>query len=537
MNSLVLLSIIPILAGFLGLFISWLRNEFNFLGTILNLYYATYLFIITRKTEVLYHKLWTFRNIDFGFYLDQFSSVIVLSVALIGFMILLYSLRSMRNYRHLNIYYLFLLITISIGNSIIIANNLIFLFLISVISLLVLYIFILITAGGQTEKEIVKLSTITNPMFLIVGISNVFILSGILMLLFSKGVTSIISEPRLVANTPVLVVSFLLILLGIIGKIGIIPLHTWTLKIVKSPVTVMTFIPMVIDKIVGIYLLFRISYFIFDIRDTYLIRLIILGFGALSIVIASVVAKASKDAYRLLTFGSISQIGFVFIGIGSANLYGIAGSIYHLLNYLTFQPSLVLATGSVEYWIKTTRLEDFHNIGTKLPLTFTIILIASLASIGIPPLNGFFSKWWLIEGVSQIKMFNINFVPLIFLIVIIFGIIVTPIYLLKLIYSLQPNSREDTQRHFHHIRDPNFTMLFPPAFLVILSIILGVLVIPLVWRVIVIPSLINTKLFNIEIINLNPLSFTLAPVILIISILIGIVYYYNKIYPKRFRST
>ncbi|MEO0091710.1 MAG: complex I subunit 5 family protein [candidate division WOR-3 bacterium] len=536
MNALVLLSIVLILAGIFGFIISRLRNEFNFLGTCLNLYYATYLFIVTRKTEVLSHRLFTLRNINFGFYLDQFSSIIILSVALIGFMILLYSLRSMRNYRHLNIYYLFLLITLSIGNSMILANNLIFLLLISVISLLVLYIFILITTG-QEDKETIKLSTITNPMFLIVGLSNALILAGILILLFSNGITSIISEPRLIANTPILITSFLVILIGIIGKIGIIPLHSWTLKIVKSPITIMTFIPMVIDKIVGIYLLFRISYFIFNISDTYLIRLTILCLGALSIILASLVATVSRDAYRLLTFGSISQIGFVFIGIGSANLYGIAGSIYHLINYLTFQPSLLLATGSIEYWIKTTHLENFQGIGAKLPITYSIILLTSLACMGIPPLNGFFSKWWLLEGISRMKMFNTNFVSIILLLILIFGIIVTPIYLLKILYSLKQPQPENIQKSFHHIRDPNFTMLFPPAFLSILCIILGVLVIPLVWRVIIIPCLISTKLYTYDTIsNINPLTFNFIPVLLVISILIGIIYYYRKLYPQRLRS-
>lgn len=536
MNALVLLSLIPLLAGILGYLVSRLRNEFNFLGTILNLYYATYLFIITRKTEALYHNLFTFKNIDFGFYLDQFSSVIILSVALIGFMILLYSLRSMRKYRHLNIYYLFLLVTISVGNCIILANNLIFLFLISVISLFVLYIFILITTG-QGEKELIKLSAITNPMFIIVGFSNILILAGILMLLSSSGITSIISEPRLTANTPISLVSFLLIFIGIIGKIGIIPLHTWTLKIVKSPITIMTFIPMVIDKIVGIYLLFRLSYFIFDISDVYLIRLIILSFGALSIIIASIAATKSHDAYRLLTFGSISQIGFIFIGIGSANLYGIAGSIYHLLNYLTFQPSLLLATGSIEYWLKTTRLEDFQSLGTKLPITFSVIIIAGLASMGIPPLNGFFSKWWLIEGISQTNLFPTNNLQFIFLLVAICGVIITPIYLLKLIFALKPHSPNSCQKCLHHIRDPNFSMVFPPVFLAILSILLGVLVIPLVWHIIVTPSLSCTKLFTTEMIaNTNPLTFTPSPIILLISIAIGILYYYRKSYPERLRS-
>ena len=510
MNPLLLVTVVPIIAGILGFSTYRLRNEFNFLGTIITLYYSLYLFITARKQVVSTYELFTFKNINFGFYLDAVGGILLLAVALTGFLILLYSLRYMRNYKHMKTYYLFLLITISIANAAILANNLFFLVILSTLSLIFLGIFLILT----TENT----SSITSPTFLIVGLSNILILLGILILQSRFGNVSIVidSHHRIIASDPILITSFFLILIGILGKIGLIPLHFWTLRVTKSPVTISTFIPMILDKIVGVYLLFRISYCIFNISETQMVRLVILCIGAISIIIAAILMIKEKDTFRFLTFSSIIQLGLIFIGIGCANPFGIGGGFYHLINYLMFQPSLLLTIGSIEYWTKSTQFNSLEGLGAKMPLTFFALLIAALASVGAPPFNGFFSKWLLFQGI--LKM-NVSPLSMIFIIIAIFGSIINIIYFLKFLYSFQGKEIKVSQR----IRDPGFTMWFPPVVLSVLCIILGISVYSLSWRTIILPTL---RTFFPGQPDMYPWTFSLAPILLIASLLIGIIIFY-----------
>lgn len=521
MNPLVLIFVIPIISGVLGYLIYRLRNEFNFLGTILTLYYALSLFIATRKTQVLSHDLFALNNINFSFYLDQFSGIFILGIAVISFIILLYSFRYMRGFKHISSYYLYFMLTIAVANGLIISNNLILLLFFSFLLTTLLYLFLFVSSG----KSLIA----ANQIFLVNILFNIIISLGISLLLFQTGNASITINPQIIPTTTPLILAFFLILIGIIGKIGIIPLHFWTSKLIKTPVTIMTFIPMTLDKIIGIYLLFRLSYYIFNINQVLLIRLIILAIGGISIIYAGLLAIKTKEVYQLLNYNAIIQLGFIFIGIGCANPFGFAGGILHSLNYLTFQPSLLLTSGSVEYWTKTATLDNFEGLASKMPITFFTLVIVSLSCAGVPPLNGFFSKWLLFQGILKMNGTGFNIISLLFTIVAVLGVIFTFVYLFRLLYAFQGTKTKYSQR----IRDPGFTMSFSPIILSILCIILGIFANSLSWQTITLPST-NTIFPNLT--NINPWTFGPALILLIISLLIGAIIYYYKLYQNRLRS-
>jgi formate hydrogenlyase subunit 3/multisubunit Na+/H+ antiporter MnhD subunit len=250
-----------------------------------------------------------------------------------------------------------------------------------------------------------------------------------------------------------------------------------------------------------------------------LIRFVILCIGGVSIIIASFLIIKEKEAYRFLTFSSIIQLGLIFVGIGCANPFGIAGGFYHLINYLTFQPSFLLTIGSVEYLTKSTQMDSFTGFGPKMPITFFSLVIATLASAGVPPLNGFFSKWLLFKGILTM---NVNSLSIPFIIIAIFGSILSTIYFLKFLYSFKGKKPEYSQR----IRDPGFTMWFPPMVSSILCIILGFAVYSLSWQTITLPTL---SIFFPGLPNLYPWTFGAAPILLITSLLIGILIYYTTL--------
>ncbi len=514
MNPLLLVFIIPASAGILGFVIYRLRNEFNFLGTILTLYYSLYLFITTRKPVIHEFNLFQLGNIKFSFFLDQFSGIVLLGIAVVSFVIVLYSFRYMRGLKHFGVYYFYLLLSIAAANGMILANNLLLFLFFSIVLSILFYVLLTVSSEESTSTK--------NQSFLSLILFNVLISLGISILIFRTGNASIISDPKLIPYNSSLVYAYLLILIGIIGKIGIIPFQWWTLKLTKStPITIYTLIPMIFEKIIGVYLLIRLSYYIFDISGTSLVRFIILAVGSISIIIACLMAIRTKDSYHLLNFASITQIGFIFIGIGCANPLGYASAVLNSINYLAFQPVLFLTAGSVEYWTKTTNLDSFQGIASKLPITFFACLFAVLALCGVPPLNGFFSKWIMFDAIIKINPNGLNITSIILIIVSIFGSIMTTLYFIKFLLAFQGTKSKCSPR----VRDPSFTMWAPMNALSALCVVLGVFALSLSWRTITLPSV--RALFPQEVIA-NPWTFGIAPFILVASILAGIVIYYFK---------
>jgi formate hydrogenlyase subunit 3/multisubunit Na+/H+ antiporter MnhD subunit len=317
-------------------------------------------------------------------------------------------------------------------------------------------------------------------------------------------------------------IAYILIFIGAIGKIGLIPFHWWTLKLTRAtPITIYTIIPMIIEKIISIYLLIRLSYYIFNIGDAVLIRILILGFGGLSIIIACLMALKTDDAYKLLNYASITQVGFILIGIGCTSPLGYASAMLNTVNYLLFQPSLLLTAGSIEYWTKTTNLNSFEGMASKMPISFFACLFAVLALCGVPPMNGFFSKWLMFDAIYTISPNGLNLFSIVLIIISIFGCMMTTIYLLKFILAFQGSESKSSPR----VRDPGFTMWSTTILLSTLCFILGIFALSLSWRTFIFPSVNNV--FPQSFIT-NPWIITPAPFILIISIVAGIIIYYTK---------
>lgn len=521
MTSLIIITTVPIITGILGYLISKLRNEFAFLGTVINLYYAFFLFIATRKPINISRSIMTINNINFGFYLDQLSGVFIIAVAITSFLLLIYSFRSVRGLKNQNSCYLHLSIIIAITNMMILANNLIFFGVLSFFICIISYVLLISTSEDHHPY---KYHTI-QPVFLY----NMLLLSGILLLYYRNSNITIVPDTKILLSQTSFYLSFLLILFGIFGKLGLIPLHNWTNKMAEQvPVTIYTLIVSIVEKSTGIYILIRIIYYIFNLNQSPYMRLLIIFIAAINIIIAGISALKAKVVYQFLNQNSIVQTGFILLGIGGLNPIALAGGLFHFLNYLAFQPTLLFTAGSYEYWTKTTLLENFQGLSAKMPITFFMILLAILASVGIPPLFGFFSKWTLLQGVFKFENSLSNISSIIALLSFIFGTIITVIYFMKYIRNFSGGQAKYSEK----IREPGFTMWLPSIIFSLISVILGVFVYPLSWRIIILPVVQNTKLFSNALLSVfmqsNPLHFNMNVLIIVASILGGILLFYSK---------
>jgi multicomponent Na+:H+ antiporter subunit D len=123
--------------------------------------------------------------------------------------------------------------------------------------------------------------------------------------------------------------------------------------------------------------------------------------GTLSMIVGVLLAIGQFDLKRLLAHHSISQVGYIMLGIGIGTPLGILGGLFHLFNHSIFKSLLFLNSGAIEYATGTRDLNKMGGLNAKMPVTGKTSLFASMAIAGIPPFNGFFSKLLIIFAAVQ----------------------------------------------------------------------------------------------------------------------------------------
>ena len=202
-------------------------------------------------------------------------------------------------------------------------------------------------------------------------------------------------------------IGYLLAILALVGfgaKAGLAPFHTWLPKAhPAAPTHISAILSGLIVK-TGVYALMRTFLVFFPTDAT--IGLIVASFGILTIIVGNMRALAQDDSKRLLAYSTIGQIGYIFlpmgagiylIGIGQTLLGGFAlvASLYHTINHAFFKSLLFLTSGSILYATGSRDLNIIGGLSRQMPYTAFAALIGALSIAGVPPLNGFVSKWMI----------------------------------------------------------------------------------------------------------------------------------------------
>jgi multicomponent Na+:H+ antiporter subunit D len=198
----------------------------------------------------------------------------------------------------------------------------------------------------------------------------------------------------------ILIFIAVLFLAGFGLKAAIVPFHAWLPDAHPSaPASISAMLSGVLIKVLGIYSLVRIFFNIFGATKSMLMILTVLG--ATSLLVGVFLAIGQWDFKRLLAYHSISQIGYVILGIALGTPLGILGGLFHLFNHSIFKSLLFLNSGAVEYATGTRDLKKMSGLKEKMPVTAVTSWVASMAISGIPPFNGFWSKLIIIFACIQ----------------------------------------------------------------------------------------------------------------------------------------
>jgi len=460
MNLVLYLIIIPSIVGLfclviprkLSKLIEWLAIG----GSLSTLYFAV-LGFLRKPVEWFYGNLLLLR-------IDNLSGFILLATGLFGFLTILYSLKFMAGKGRLNEYYAYLLWTIGGACGAILANNLVVLLVFW--GFLGLTLYLLIGIGGPEAASVAK------KAFIIVGGSDCLMILGIGIIWFLAGSLQM-DDIGVQLLGPLPTIAFILLAIVSFAKAGVMPLHTWIPDMAMSaPASITGFLPGSLDKLLGIYFLARISMDIFIINEP--IGKFLLVFGAVTIVGGVMMALVQHDLKRLLAYHAVSQAGYMVLGIGTGNPIGIAGGLFHMLNNAIYKFGLFLSGGAVESKAQTTDLDKLGNLARLMPVTFFTCLLASLSISGVPPFNGFVSKWMVYQGVIELARRGDKF-WIIWLVAAMFGSALTLASFMKLIHSVFLGSpSRGTPSSPRKRNEVSFTMWFPMAILATLCVVFGV---------------------------------------------------------------
>ena len=439
--------------------------------------------IFKEKGAVFYRELGLLTQIlgiNLDLRVDYLNSFILIFITLFGFLVTLYSIKFMEGKNRLNEYYAYLLINIGVANGAVLSNNLLTLLIFWDLVLICLYGMISI-GGGKAA------SCSARKSFIIVGVADFLLLLGILLVWYMTRTFSIdVIKATLFTSVSfkISALAFICMACGALAKAGSMPFHTWIPDAAtEAPAPVMAFLPASLDKLLGIYLLIRITSDLFIMTPW--LGMILMFIGAFTIVAAAMMALVQNDPRKLLAYLIVSSSGYMILALGTMQKTGIAGGLFYMLNAVICGFCLFSCIGAVKKQSETA--EGQSGLATALPITFAACLITSLSMSGVPPLSGFVSKWMVYQGVIQSASSQVNqltsFFCWIFLVAAMFGSALTLASFMKLIHSTffgQPVNESPTttasagRESSTPIKEVNWTMWVPMAVLAALCVIFGV---------------------------------------------------------------
>jgi multicomponent Na+:H+ antiporter subunit D len=269
-----------------------------------------------------------------------------------------------------------------------------------------------------------------------------------------------------------------LILLGLGLKMALFPLHFWLPDAYSyAPSAVAGLIAPIMTK-VSAYAMIRMFLTVFQpvyLTDILPVATVIGWLAAAGILYGSIMAIAQSDFRRMLAYSSISQIGYIGLGIGLANPLGLIGALLHVLNHAFMKACLFLVAGSIRFRTGQSEVSRFAGLGRKMPWTMAAFTLAALSMVGVPPAAGFFSKWYLLLGSIDAR----NWV---FAATILLSSLLTAVYFFRVLEHVYAAGGEG-EKPSGGAAEPPRSMLIPTVLLGVGVLVLGLLNSVIVTRV------------------------------------------------------
>jgi NADH-quinone oxidoreductase subunit L len=340
-----------------------------------------------RSAELsLFHFIWVGNlHVDFGLLFDPLSGVFVLLITGVGSLIHLYAVGYMEHDEGRRRFFAYFNLFVAAMLLLVLGNNYVMLYFgwegVGLASYLLISFWYTRPSAATAGKK----------AFLMNRVGDAGLVIGIFLMFASFGSTQfadVFNGVHSLSSGTVLIMGILL-LLGAAGKSGQFPLQAWLPDAMEGPTPVSALIHAATMVTAGVYLIAR-SNPIFTANAT--LQTIVVSVGAITLLMGCIIGAAKDDIKRVLAWSTVSQIGYMFLGVGlGGGAYALA--IVHLLAHGFFKANMFLGAGSVMHAMNDqVDIRRFGGLWRYMRWTWLTFMMGWLAIIGIPPLSGFFSK-------------------------------------------------------------------------------------------------------------------------------------------------
>lgn len=428
--------------------------------------------------------------IGISWVLDGYGNLMLLLVAVVSFASTLYSVRYMERYTGAHRYYSLFLLMVTGMNGVIITGDLFNLFVFLEIASIASYALV---AFGCEQDELEA-----SFKYLVLGsIGSTLVLVGIAFVYGATGYLNMASISQALASapaSPLLTLAFVFFAVGFGIKAALVPFHPWLPDAHPSaPAPISAMLSGVLIKALGVYALTRVLFNVIGVSPG--VAVVLIAVGVLSMTVGVFLAVGQWDFKRLLAYHSISQMGYVILGIGMGGYIlaaggrtevaalAVLGGIFHLANHAVFKSLLFLCSGSIELATGTRQLKEMGGLGERMPVTRATCTIASLSIAGVPPLNGFWSKLIIIIAAFQASVDHPWFIALAAI-----TILVSFVTLISFLKVLRYAFLGSLAQALGHVKESPVLMCAALVILAVLCVGMGLLLVPPVRELVLEPA-------------------------------------------------
>ena len=404
--------VIPLVAAFiLPALGTRLKSLATFLANVATLSLLVLAVLSVGRTRMYQVGGWSI-PLGINMVLDGLSSLMLLAVAVVGAVAMLFSIRYMEQYTAKAKYMSLFLLMVAGMNGVVLSGDIFNVFVFLEIASIASYALV----GFGCEHEELEASF----KYMVLGsIASAFILFGVALVYGNTGSLNMAYIARAIRElgmNPGLAFALSLFVAGFGLKAALVPFHAWLPDAHPSaPAPISAMLSGVLIKALGIYALARLVFNVFGVSVP--VAWVLIALGVLSMVVGVFLAVGQWDFKRLLAYHSISQMGYVVLGLGLGALIlaqqgdplwaslAILGGLFHLINHAVFKSLLFLTSGSVEMATGTRYLKEMGGLIDRMPYTRASCTVASASIAGVPPFNGFWSKLLLVIAAVQAGFF------------------------------------------------------------------------------------------------------------------------------------
>jgi len=428
--------------------------------------------VVYDKTIISYSLFTILPGIEIGFRVDAFGLLFAMGASLLWIATSFYSIGYMRstNEHSQTRYFACFAVSLSATIGVAFSANLFTMFLFYEILTIITYP--LVAHKGTPEA---KAGGRKYAIYLL-GAAKAFLVAAIILTYNLTGTLEFSKDgifPAIVqsVNPELLYIIFVLFFFGF-AKSAVMPFHSWLPAAMVAPTPVSALLHAVAVVKTGVFTVLRIIFFVFgaDLMMDIGVDVFVITFASFTIITASLLALSRDNLKARLAFSTISQLSYIILGAALLTPSAMVGGIIHITNHAFSKITLFFCAGSIYVSSYKTKVSQLNGIGKKMPWTMAAFAIATLSMIGIPPVSGFITKWYLVIG--SLERHN-----LVVLTVLLVSSFLNAAYFVPILYRAFFKEENSNSKHIDSSDDgglkENPFLVVPLTLTAIISVVLG----------------------------------------------------------------